>query len=210
MAKLDFNLWGYSFQEGLKRLQASFELASATLAAEVTRARAELADYEARVAVDPSEWEGEVEPDGSVLWHQAQVLELNIEKAAEGLMVLRKAMVIAAYHQWERSARRWGSVDPRASHKVMSAATSAKGYPVHPRLEAVTALANTLKHDGGINGPTLLALWPDVFTPLFSPRAPPHITDWFDAVTLADDQVLEAFAIIAASGPIATLYSPAT
>jgi hypothetical protein len=90
----------------------------------------------------------------------------------------------------------------------MSAATSASGYPVHPRLEAVTALANTLKHDGGINGPTLLALWPAVFTHRFSPRAAPYFTDWFDAVTLTDDQVLEAFAIIAASGPSATLYSP--
>jgi hypothetical protein len=53
-----------------------------------------------------------------------------------------------------------------------------------------------------------LTLWPAVFAPRFSPRAAPYFTDWFDAVVLTDDQVLEAFAIISASGPSATLYRP--
>ncbi len=202
MAKFDFNLLGYAFQDVLKTMRSSFDLAAGALATEIVRAQAALSAYVAAVRMDPSAWVGERE-EGMILWDQSQVLDMNIANAEEALMHLRKAFVIAAYHHWERSARRWGKAGPKARHSQLSAASLAEGYPVDPRLEAVVSLVNTLKHNSDVKGAALLAAWPEAFPPNFRPRT--GRTDWYDAISLSDRQVAEICDAIGASGPTARL-----
>jgi hypothetical protein len=201
MAKLDFNMQGYVFQEGVKTLRAGFETAVEALRSARTRAQQDLQAYEAAVAADPTQWIGE-EEDGLVLWDQSQVLEMSIADAEEALLALRKAFVIAIYHHWERAALRWTHLTGRTEHKHLSAGTVAAGYPVNPTLEAVLHLVNTLKHDSAAKGERLLAAWPEVFPAGFT-RTPR--TNWYEAIQLTDAQVQEVCEIVASSGPTAEM-----
>lgn len=197
MAKLNFNMQGLVFQGGVDTLRSGFDTAVDALRSAWTRSQQDLEAYEAAVAADPSQWIGE-EEDGHVLWEQSQMLEISIADAEEALLALRKAFVIAVYHHWERAARRWTLLTVRADHKALSAGTLATGYPVNPKLEAVLHLVNTLKHDSATKGERLLAAWPEVFSPGFTPTSRTH---WYEAVRVTDAQVLEVCEIVASSGP---------
>ncbi|UKK84100.1 hypothetical protein L7H23_16255 [Sphingopyxis sp. BSN-002] len=127
---------------------------------------------------------------------------MEIDTKVEAQEALRKAFVIALYHHWERSARKWTG-DDRRDHSKLAIAVEALGDPIHPRLEAVRDLTNLLKHDNDKWGQQLIETWPDVVS---GPRG--HAggrTDWYRAVRLTDAHMTEAFNIVGASGPIQSL-----
>jgi hypothetical protein len=197
LVEYTFNFQGYTFQEGVKVLQRSFESAIEALAGDVERAKEEAVAYQESVDRG-GEWVGERDEDGHVIWDQADVLTFDVEAAEDAAMALRKAFVIAAYHHWERSARSWtGSAINQ--HDGLAALVAAKGLPIHPKLDAVRFMVNTLKHDKEYWAKKLHDVWSDVFSPDLQPH--PVKTDWYEAVRLRDKHVLEAFAVVAASGP---------
>lgn len=199
MAEIRFNVWGYDFQEGVKTLQVSFDAGSEALRSGIVRAHDEAKVYALAVAADPGAWIGEHE-DGLVLWDQAQVLEMGVERAEDAILALRKAFVIAIYHHWERSARNWtGLGDRNDGHLALSAKTVALGYPIHRQLEAVRDLVNILKHGNDDKGRKLKNAWQEVFSADFQPG--PAGTDWYEAVRITDRQVLEVCEVVAGSGP---------
>lgn len=198
MAKLNFNLAGFSFQHGLKVLGASFQAALPGLTAGVADANAALKAYEA-AGVFIGERDEET---GDIYWDQRQVLEFEIEMAEIARQEMRKAYAIAAYHHWERNVRIWAGKDNLRTHEEMTAATLAEGYPIHPRLDRVRQLANTLKHDNRRWGTALLEAWPEAYRWDFRPR-PSGRVYWAEAVALSDEQMEELFDILSGSGPTA-------
>ncbi|AEH86626.1 hypothetical protein Mesop_2148 [Mesorhizobium opportunistum WSM2075] len=201
MVQLNFNFHGYRFQESTKILYASFRLAVQALRADVERAQNEAVAYQKYLDAG-GEWIGERE-DGHVIWDQEQVLDMQIEASDEALMALRKAFVIALYHYWERAIR-VSTGDDKAKHDVLVALASAKGITIKPGLSPVRDLVNLLKHDNARWGIALRQSWSNLFHPGFQPGA--ARVDWYNAVTLTDDDVALVFETVAGSGP--NLHTP--
>lgn len=207
MTSLNWNYHGYVYQEGVSVLIAAYQAAADALHEEWERSKEEAIAYQEGVASGEREWIGEME-DGSVLWDQEQVHEMEIESKLEGQAALRKAFVLSIYHHWERGARTWTGNDDRDHDKLVKA-VKALGIEVSPRLVAVKDLANLLKHDNDKRGADLLKSWPEVLPNLT--KWGENRTDWYGAVRLSDNHLTDAFNIIAASGPDAkTIYVRST
>ncbi|MBW0151435.1 MAG: hypothetical protein KXJ53_09505 [Phenylobacterium sp.] len=198
MVTLPFNLLGFAFQQGVDWLESGFGTAAAALAQRHAEVAAELQAYEAGVAAGGArigEWE-----DGVRLWEQDQLLALQMDDLEESLMDLRKAYVLAAYHHWERGARRWTRLGSHAKHLKLVAVTRELGYPIDARLTGLYDLVNTLKHNSGVWASKLASSWPAVLKG--DPAARPGL-DWYHLVELDDRDVHEVCSIVRASGPTA-------
>jgi len=198
VAAFPWNLQGYVFQEGVTVLIAAYHAASEALREEWERAKEEAQAYQDGVDRGEIEWIGERDEDGSILWDQEQVHDLEIESKVEGMAALRKAFALSIYHHWERGARKWTGNDVN-DHDKLVRAVEAIGIPISPRLKAVKDLANLLKHDNDKRGDDLLESWPQVFRPGF--KKGENRTDWYGAINLTDAQLTEVFNIVAKSGP---------
>lgn len=194
MALFNFDARGYVFQSGIDTLLAAYSSAARALTEDIAKIDAESAAYE-----EGGEWIGERE-DGYVLWEQSQIFEMQRDMALEALADLRKAFSLAAYHHWERSARKWTG-DHSSSHDDLAMKVSKIEIAIHPRLSAIRDLANTLKHNSLKFGPALVSSWPAVLPSGFTK---PGYGDWYGSVTLNEDHITEVFNIVAASGPTAT------
>lgn len=195
MARLDFNLFGFRFQVGVKRLARGYAMAACALAQDVDQLRTDLATYEVQVAAGGErigEWE-----DGVRLWERNDILRLQIEDAEAALMELRKAYALAGYHHWERGAKAW-TQSPKGSHTELVAGSLALGYPIDPGLAGVRDLANTLKHNSTPKARLLAASWGELL------QIDPHAVtewDWHAAIELTDAHLARVFAILGQSGP---------
>lgn len=198
MVALTFNMQGYAFQEGIRVLIAAHETTADALHEELQRAKENALAYQEEVESGEREWIGERDEDGNIIWDQEQVHDMEIESKVEGQAAVRKAFILALYHHWERSARTWTGSDKR-DHDKLVAAVEAEGTPTHPRLGAVRDLANLLKHDNDKWGDAVLQSWPGVFPYGFAKAS--GRTNWYDAVRLSDTQLVDAFNIVAGSGP---------
>jgi hypothetical protein len=200
MVALNFNLLGFSYQQGIDSLQAGFTTSTTALAERGAKLRLDLQAYNDSVAAGGArigEWE-----DGHTLWEQDQVLAMQIEDAEACVMDMRKACVLAAYHHWERAARRWTGITDRADHSALAAATKRLGYPIDPRLEGVRDLANTLKHNNAKRASELKESWPAL---LSVDPAGGRQWDWYSVVELEDRHVAEVYEVLRGSGPDAGL-----
>ena len=200
MAELRFNVLGFAYQEGIKRLAEGFISAGAALHDAVAKATAALDAYESDVAAGGQrigEWE-----DGVCLWEQSDLLQMRIEDAQD----VRKAFALAAYHHWERWARRW-TRSTHNKHDRLTAQTLQQGYAIDPRINALRDLVNALKHNNPVWGDALTRSWPEVVT---SYRAGVDM-DLYEEIELSDVQVTAIFDVIANSGPTADMLpSPST
>jgi hypothetical protein len=195
MAKFFFDFRGYVYQSGLNVLRSGFATASRALADDAARIEADIVAYE-----QSGVWEGERDEDGYLLWDREHILDIDRRMALEAQDDLRKAFVLSAYHHWERSARLWTN-DQKAKHDALALKARAQGISIHSDLAKVRDLANSLKHNSEKSGAALVMSWPNVLPLSF---ARPKTGDWYNAVSLTDDHVREAFDIIGASGPMAT------
>lgn len=197
MVKFAFNAHGYRFTNGLSILKNSFDLAMTAVGGSAAEARDAAVEYAARLDGGGSP-EEERDEDGHILWDQGTILAMKLEDADETAMELRKAFVLAMYHHWERSARRWTG-KPHGNHKALAAAIGALGQPLDQRLDAVRVLVNLLKHDNPTTGAELRAAWPSTFAAHVQAGIDP--SSWYEAVELTDSQVDEVYGIVIASGP---------
>jgi len=184
MAIVNFNLFGFSFQQGLAHLRASFDAAAAALAREVTAAHDAVKAYVQFVEAGGEEI-GEWDYDGTRIWDQEQVLEFEAETMESAAMALRNAFAVAIYHHWERMARIWTGANPDAGHAELVKQTLARGYTIDPGLERVRYLANLLKHDKKNWAEKLHAGWPEILPRL--PALAHRRSGWSEAVKLSED-----------------------
>ncbi len=200
MVALNFNMQGLSYQQGIENLEAGFMTSAAALSDRRAQLLRGLEEYVATVEGGGErigEWE-----DGHRLWEQDQVLEMQIDDAEASVMDLRKAYILAVYHHWERSARRWTGLSGWTKHQRLATAARDLGYPIDERLERVRDLVNTLKHNSADRASQLFASWPGVLN--VDPETRPYL-DWYGVVTLGDRHVQEVFEIARLSGPDARL-----
>lgn len=192
MATLNFNLHGYSFQQGLKIIRSSYNSAKIALYTVVENAEHKLSEYERG-----GEWIGELDDEGHTLWEQSDILGMNVDLAKNALMVLRKSFAISIYHHWERSALVW-IAKVRLEHTKLEKEVMALGYPIDQDLRKVWLLANTLKHNSKKWGEQLYDTWEELFT--FNPKECKYV-DWYETIQLNDYHVLQIVGIVKSSGP---------
>ena len=200
MVALNFNMLGFAYQQGVDWLETGFATCASAMVSHRAKLSRDLEAYEVSVSAGGErigEWE-----EGHRLWEQDQVFAMQIDDAEESLMDLRKAYVLAAYHHWERAARRWSRISNHAKHSKLITATRDLGYPIDPRLEGLHDLVNTLKHNSVGCASKLILSWPDVLKA--DPAARPDL-DWYGCIEIEDRHVHEVCEIIRGSGPNAEL-----
>lgn len=197
MVPLKFNTFGFAFEHGVDVLLAAYRQASEALQADYHRLKTELSEYETSLAEgkDPV---GEWSEEGYALWTQDQILGLQIEDSEDALRVLRRSFVVAIYHHWERWVRRQLGCDEKAGHDKLVQKACAGGISIDPHLGGVRDMANLFKHSNKKWGTSLLSSWPDVLPRHFTPDTD---ADWYEAVRLSEEIVLEIADIVKASGP---------
>jgi hypothetical protein len=199
MAKLEFNVYGWELGRGVKSLVQSFMLAASAINREHDKVLEAQRDYQHHVEAGRPPI-GEWDEDGSTIWTQDQILDLELRNIGDASMALRKAHALQLYHLWERSAQAWTSSTPNTGHSDLVKKSLAAGYPIDPRLEAVKHLANTLKHGNPTHGRRLHAAWPAVLQQVPPPGLDLAV-EWYSAVQITDADVLKIADIIASSGP---------
>lgn len=197
--KFNFDLRGYVFLSGIDVLRQSFASAREALVRDIHRSRKAIAEHEEALARGEP-WVGERDDEGNIIWDQAQVLDLDVEIAEDAAAALRKAFAISLYHHWERSALIWTG-RTNENHDKLCLLVTAQGIPIDPKLGAVRDLVNLLKHSNEKWGTALQSSWSSMFRSSF--RLGQVRTDWYDAVQITDQHMMEIFEIITASGPTA-------
>lgn len=197
MAALEFNWFGYEYQDGIQILRRSFEVGENALRAEVERAYNEIDAYDKKFpdGNDPSivyDDNGctEFDPRDHLIY-----TSLMLERAQASH---RKAFAITLYHHWERGAREWSNKMHGKSSSLIKAVQDI-GVAIDPKIVDISVLVNTLKHNASIWGWPLYEMRPDWFSNSFKPDRQ-HI-DWFDSVLLQDAAMDEIFQIVSDSGP---------
>ena len=203
MAKLVWNMLGWSYQAGLAILKTCYETSNDNLEAALERAKEEAIGYEQALqqgAQPIGEWE-----DGYALWTQDQILEENVQAAADALWEVRRAFVIALYHHWERGARGWTHAQ-HAKHPKLIALVEELGVKTTPVLNDLYLLVNTLKHNSATWGQQLLASRPDLVDSIQVSGI--ATDDWYEAIRIPHAAMLDMFAGASASGATVSSQFP--
>lgn len=110
---------------------------------------------------------------------------------------VRKSMMVALYHTWERIAREiTGKHGTRDNHEKLVCALREHGIELDPRIEHLRLLANLIKHSSKDKAEKLHAARPDLLYHNFD--ADIHFpNDWASTVRLSQEQTAEFFAVVA-------------
>lgn len=200
MVAMNFDPRGAFFHSGLDTIQDGYRAAIRGIQQEIDRKKGALYDYNRHVA-DGGEPTDERDEDGRLIWSQEELLEATINVAENALMSLRKAYAVAIYHYWERSALQWtGRTNEK--HDKLAKLVEKIGYGIDPRLHALRDLANLLKHANDRWGAQLHGSWSGLFPSNFVlPTEGGWRADWYDQVTLTEENFTKIIAIVRASGP---------
>jgi hypothetical protein len=195
MADLRSILRPYHFHRGIQMLRRGYETSRDALASEASSTAAAMREHAAAI-----ENEDDIidYTDGFVVVTRTDTLRLQLSAAVDAAGEVRTAFAVAFYHHWERSVSSWAEKHLK-NFDELTKAMSELGYPMHPRIGAVRALANLLKHDSWKWGEELKRDWPDVF--VRNVRVWPTNTGWYEVIDLTDDHVLEVIDVVEASGP---------
>lgn len=214
MAWIGFHAIGHDLDRGLTILSDSLNTATDALTERRAQIVQDYADYEAGVSAGSVERIGEWDEDAGWIWEQSQFYEFDLTTVDETIASMRKAHVIALYHHWERVISRWAlrqmlangvTPDGNLTHGDFKKAVVAGGYDVHPRLDAVRALNNCLKHNSDDFGPKLMKRWPELFPADYKGGKG---SDWFEDITITEEQMTEIVEALRTSGPPAWLPKP--
>ncbi|ASW07747.1 hypothetical protein [Rhizobium sp. 11515TR] len=197
MVPLTFDARGYRFEKGLEILRAGFNGARDGALEKNDRLQAKLAQYQDALK-NGEQPVGENDDDGHYLWDLETLLVMDLEEAAEAVLELRKAFVLAIYHFWERTIRSYCNTHEFGHNSLVKKAVRSGIAVDKNSLQKIQHLANVLKHNTSDLGRALRESWPDIFPKGFEPNGK---TDWYSAVALTDEDVNFAFEAISNSGP---------
>lgn len=198
MVKLNFNWFGYMYQDGINSIRLSYDSAAQALELRAGQSYDEITAYNAKVeARDHSGVERD--EDGQVLWDQEDVLFHQSMAAEDALNTLRKAFAIVLYHHWERNVREWVQ-SKHGKHEALVAAAAANGQTTDPLVNDLRHLVNTLKHDSDAWGMILYTVRPDLFKSDFKVNQTlPN--NWYDGIEISGKALVDFFSGVSASGP---------
>lgn len=200
MARLSFNVYGYDLDSAVKIIRGGLNAAERALKEDEDRVSSDMAENNRQIEAGKIRG-GEATSDGELDYDPNEIYAYDFMTIESTQMEVRKSMMIALYHAWERVARRMtGKTGPRDNHAALEAAMAEQGITLTPELDHLRRLVNLVKHN---SKEKLLQLWtvrPDLFYTGFDPER--HFPDdWSDTVRLDDHQIAGFFAAVAASGP---------
>ena len=199
MAKLNFNVLGFIYEDGIRNLRKMCDAASEGLNRHLQASYDDVDRYDRDANAGTPEQVERDNETGQVIYDHRDTLIYHTTTAEEAKSTLNKSIAITAFHHWERSARDWTKMPQNKNFFELRAAVTAKGYPVTADLGILYLLANLLKHGNPRHGAELYQKRRDFFRREFDPSD--SSVEWFAEIDLSDGQVSEIFDIIAGSGP---------
>ncbi len=103
MARLHFNVAGYTFETGLDQLRRAYDKTTAALEEERCRLEIDLQNVRAAGEAEAMEYDASGEP----LYRREQLHEMLLEDAAAALCIARSVYVVALHHYWEKCCKSW-------------------------------------------------------------------------------------------------------
>jgi hypothetical protein len=200
MARLNFNAYAYDLESAVRIIRGGLDAAERALQEDEDRVTADMNDNNRKIEDDEVRG-GEVSSDGELDYDPNEIYAYDFMTIESTQMEVRKSMMIALYHAWERVARnmtrKTGSKD---NHATLEAAMADEGITLVPELDQLRRLVNLVKHN---SKEKMLHLWnvrKDLFYGGFDPEV--HFPDdWSDTVRLDRDQIEGFYAAVLASGP---------
>lgn len=200
MARLNFNAYAYDLESAVRIIRGGLDAAERALQEDEDRVTAEMDDNNRKIEAEEAR-AGEGRANGDPDYDPNEIYAYDFMTIESTQMEVRKSMMIALYHAWERVARnmtrKTGSKD---NHAALEAAMAAEGITLVPELDQLRRLVNLVKHN---SKEKMLQLW-DVRKDLFYKGIDPEVhfpDDWSDAVRLDRDQIDGFYAAVMASGP---------
>ncbi|MDE0878557.1 MAG: hypothetical protein OSB00_07810 [Sphingomonas bacterium] len=200
MSWLKFNPYAYDLAEAVGLVRRGLEAAERAMREDEERVAAEMAENDRKIAA------GEVEgptfdSDGDLLNDPNEGYHYDFMAIKSTQMEVRKSMMIALYHAWERVVRKMTKLTTsKDNHRALATALGAMDIPVSPEVENLRRLVNLVKHN---SKEKMLKLWevrPDLFYRGFEPEV--HFPDdWSDTIELSSEQMAVFFDAVIASGP---------
>lgn len=201
MVAFNFDARAVFFHSGLDTIEQAYRAAIRGITQEIDQKKAAAYDYARHIEAGGEPIE-ERDEEGRLIWTNAELLDATIHTAEDALMSLRKAYAVALYHYWERSALHWTG-KASEEHDKLAVRVEGMGIPVDPRLHALRDLANLLKHANTKWGERLHESWSELFpSDFWLPTNGGWRADWYEQVSLTEDQFGKVLAIVRASGPI--------
>lgn len=200
MSWLKFNPYAYDLTEAVGLVRRGLEAAERAMREDEDRVAAEMAENERKIAA------GEVEgpafdADGDLVHDPNEGYHYDFMAIESTQMEVRKSMMIALYHAWERVVRKMTRLtSPKDNHTALEVALAKIGISVNPEVDNLRKLVNLVKHN---SKEKMLKLWevrPDLFYDGFEPEV--HFPDdWSDTIRLRAEHLTGFFDAVIASGP---------
>lgn len=152
--------------------------------------------------IEAGEVEGAViDGEGDLVYDPNEEFAYEFMTIDDAVLEVRKSMMTALYHAWERVAREiTGKNKPRDNHQKLEEALREKGIELHPELDHLRKLVNLAKHNSKEKAVSLWQDRRDLFYDNFDPEV--HFpNDWAQTIRLNPNQVEGFFAAVVASGP---------
>ena len=200
MSWLKFNPYAYDLETAVGLVRRGLQAAERAMQEDEERVAAEMAENNRRIAA------GEVEgatfdSDGDLLNDPNEGYHYDFMDIESTQMEVRKSMMIALYHAWERVVRKLTRLtSSKHNHTELEAALAEMNILVTPEVDHLRRLVNLVKHN---SKEKMLKLWevrPDLFYRGFKPDE--HFPDdWSDTVRLDNEQIADFFTAVIVSGP---------
>lgn len=169
MTWLGFSVWAYDLQRSVEIIAKGLDAAERALRADDERVKAELAETERQMAA--GEIAGvEVDADGGLIHDPREFHFYDFDTIYETVNEVRKAMLIALYHAWERSARSVTGLKGNASHEEIEKALRQAEIEIVPDLTLLRKLVNLLKHNSAQKARAVWDERRDVFESGYDPN----------------------------------------
>jgi hypothetical protein len=207
---IKFNYEGFEYQAGLDSIERAAIAGLGALQDDLFKNAKCLQQYRSEGV-----FEGERDENGTTIYEVCDDFRFEMAVAVDSQNELRRAFVLAAYHFWERSVVRWALVrnlKPKSKKKdknegafqgydelKTAAENEVINYPPHPDLQAVSQIANVLKHESKKSQKKLKedhpALWAELMNVVHLPFGRP------EGLKISDPIMRKIFEIIRQSGP---------
>lgn len=200
MAWLNFNVHAYDLESAVGIIRRGLDAAQRALREDEDRVKTEMADNNRKIAAGEAPG-AKFDEDGDLISDPNESFYYDFMTIDDTVMEVRKSMMIALYHAWERVVRKMtGKTGSNDNHTVLQAALEAEGVTLTPELDQLRRLINLVKHNSREKSFQLWSVRPDLFYRGFDPDQ--HFSDdWSETVRLGPDQIEGFFAAVLASGP---------
>ena len=199
MVKFSFNVFAYDLERAIRIIRRGLDAAERALHDEEEAVSRQIDDLKLRI--ENGQHPGyQVDNEFHVIDDPFEFHNYDLETIEETQIEVRKAMLLALYHAWERVARDMTGLKGNESHQVIKEAMIAQGIEQVNELDHLRKTVNLIKHN---SEQKMRALWDvrrDLFINGFNPDMHfPH--DWNDALRITSNHVTSFIDAVIASGP---------